>query len=159
VFNTNAFALNLNDLVRGAIQEGIRWAAQSEWRRLPASEIACIDQNLRQQGLSIDAIGNWGIEPSDPRLAQLRTSCRNKMVQPSSQLGPVYSSPYVVDGLALGSQIQFASQAYQRYRCGPSDKFPGFVWCHEEHMTKEKGKEITRSHSILHAQDGTAWYV
>jgi hypothetical protein len=156
VFSTNAFALNLNDLVRGAIQEGMRRAVLSEWRRLPASEIACIDQNLRQQGLSVDAIGSWGIEPSDPRLAQLRASCRNQFVQTPPQFG---STPYVVDGLALGDQVQFGSQAYQRYRCGPSDKFLGFVWCHEEHTTKEKGKEITRSHSILHAQDGTAWYV
>ena len=159
VLGSPSFALNLNDLVRGAIQEGVRQAALSEWRKLPAPEIACIDRNLHQQGLSIDAIGSWGIEPSDSRVAQLRASCRTQIVQNFSQSGSAQSSSYVVDGLALGGQVQFGSQAYQRYQCGPSDKFAGFTWCHEEHTTKERGNEITHSHSILHSQNGTAFYV
>jgi uncharacterized protein len=159
VLGSSSFALNLNDLIRGAIQEGVRQAVLSEWRKLPTSEIACIDRNLHQQGLSIDSIGSWGIEPSDPRLAQLRASCRKQFVQTPSQFGSAQQSPYIVDGLALGSQVQFGSQAYQRYQCGPSDKFSGFIWCHEEHKTKERGNEITHSHSILHSQDGTAFYV
>jgi hypothetical protein len=159
VLGSPSFALNLNALVRGAIQEGVRQAVLSEWRKLPALEIACIDRNLHQQGLSIDAIGSWGIEPSDSRLAQLRAGCRTQIVQNFSQSGSDQSSSYVVDGLALGGQVQFGSQAYQRYQCGPSDKFPGFTWCHEEHTTKERGNEITHSHSILHSQNGTAFYV
>jgi hypothetical protein len=158
VLGNSSFALNLNDLIRGAIHEGVRQAVLSEWRKLPAPEIACIDRNLHQQGLSIDAIGSWGIEPSDSRLAQLRTSCRTQNVQNFSQSGSAQPSSYVVDGLALGGQVQFGSQAYQRYKCGPSDKFPGFTWCHEEHTTK-RGNEITHSHSILHARNGTAFYV
>jgi hypothetical protein len=69
------------------------------------------------------------------------------------------ASPYVVDGLSLGTRFQSDNPAYQRYQCGPSDKFPGFTWCHEDHTTKQQGEEITRSHSILEDQNGTAWYV
>jgi clan AA aspartic protease (TIGR02281 family) len=69
------------------------------------------------------------------------------------------ASPYVVDGLALGTRFQSDNPAYQRYQCGPSGKIPEFTWCHEEHGTKQKREEITRSHSILEDQSGTAWYV
>jgi hypothetical protein len=73
---------------------------------------------------------------------------------------PVFAQNlYVVDGLPLGGPVQPNSQAYQRYQCGQSDKFPGLTWCHEEHTTNERGNEITLSHSILHSQEGTALYV
>jgi uncharacterized protein len=153
------FALNLNDLIQGAIQQGMRQEALFEWRKLPTPEIACIDQNLHQQGLSIDALANRGILPSNSRLAELRSDCRSQLAQSPQPAPAASSSPYVVDGLALGGQVQFGSQAYQRYQCGPSDKFPGFIWCHEEHAANERGNEITLSHSILHSQDGTAFYV
>ena len=68
-------------------------------------------------------------------------------------------SPYSVDGLALGAQVRFESQAYKQYSCSPSDKFPGFTWCHKEETKKEKHNEITFVSSILHAHDGTAWYL
>jgi len=68
-------------------------------------------------------------------------------------------SPYTVDGLALGTQVRFESEAYKQYTCSPSDKFPGFTWCHKEETKKEKRDEITLANSILHAKDGTAWYL
>ena len=68
-------------------------------------------------------------------------------------------SPYVVDGLALGSQVRFESEAYKQYTCNPSEKFPGFTWCHKEKTETTKRGEVTSSNSILHSQDGTAVYV
>jgi hypothetical protein len=85
------------------------------------------------------------LSPNDPR---------NKLVE-ILQPGLVAASPYRVDGLALGNQV--GQQTYQRYQCGPSDEFPGFISCNEEHTTR--GNEVTRSHSILQSQDGTAYYV
>jgi hypothetical protein len=69
----------------------------------------------------------------------------------------VAASPYVVDGLALGGQVKFGNEASQPYQCRPSDKFSGFIWCHEEHTTPDN--QVMRSHSILQSQDGTAYYV
>jgi TPR repeat protein len=69
------------------------------------------------------------------------------------------TSPYTVDGLALGARERLESEAYKQYSCSPSDKFPGFTWCHKEETKKEKHNEITSVSSILHAHDGTAWYL
>jgi hypothetical protein len=65
----------------------------------------------------------------------------------------------IFDGLALGGQVIFESQAYKQYQCNPSEKYPAFTWCHKEERNKEKGKEILSANSILHTGDGTAWYV
>jgi Sel1 repeat len=66
--------------------------------------------------------------------------------------------PYVVDGLALGGKVRFDSQAYWTYHCTPSDKFPGFTWCHKE-KTETADRGVCSSNSILHDHDGTAVYV
>jgi hypothetical protein len=91
-----------------------------------------------------------------PILALSPNDARNKLVE-ILQPSLVAASPFRVDGLALGNQVRFGQQAYQRYQCGPSDEFPGFISCNEEHKTR--GNEVTRSHSILQSQDGTAYYV
>jgi hypothetical protein len=94
----------------------------------------------------------WGA----PVLALNGNGLSNKYVE-IPQPTPVATSPYVVDGLALGAQAKSGNQPYQRYQCNPSDTFPGFISCNEEHTTP--GREVTRSHSILQSQDGAAYYV
>jgi hypothetical protein len=159
--STSAFAQNANDLInrfRGVVQGAIVHEAQFEWKKLPLNEIGCIDQALRQQNSSIDALINRGVLPSDPRLAQLRANCRGQVAQ-SPQPTTAQASPYVVDGLPLYGHVRFDSQAYQQYQCSPSDKFPGFTWCHKEKTEKTNRGEVILSNSILHTQDGTAVYV
>jgi len=39
---------------------------------------------------------------------------------------PATTSPYVVDGLALGARIDAGSPAYRGYQCSPSEQFPDF---------------------------------
>lgn len=68
-------------------------------------------------------------------------------------------SSYAVDGLALGGKVHPETEAYKQYRCGPSEAFPGFTWCHKEKKEKTKRGEVTSSTSILHSEDGTAVYV
>src|SRR6185312_7559768 len=50
--------------------------AQIEWRRLPPAELGCIDQRLRHQGSSVEALIRGGVKPSAARLVELRSSCR-----------------------------------------------------------------------------------
>jgi predicted aspartyl protease len=69
------------------------------------------------------------------------------------------TSPYTVDGLALGGHVHFESQAYRQFHCTPSEKFAGFTWCHKDNIEKTNRGEIASSNSILHSQDGTAVYV
>jgi len=91
-----------------------------------------------------------------PVLALNVNDLRNELVE-IPKASPAAASPYVVDGLALGDKVKSGSQPYERYQCSPSDQFPGFISCNEEHTTP--GKEVTRSHSILQSQDGAAYYV
>jgi hypothetical protein len=94
----------------------------------------------------------WGM----PALALNGNGLSSKFVE-IPQPTPVATSPYAVDGLALGAQAKSGNQPDQRYQCNPSDAFPGFISCNEEHTTA--GKEVTRAHSILQSQDGAVYYV
>jgi hypothetical protein len=162
---TNAYAQNANDFINifgGLVQMGIRQAAQSQWQRLSDNEVACIDQQLENRGMSVDAMIERGVAPGDPRLAQARSYCRNNrgnQTSQDSQTSGQSSSAYIVDGLALGDKVVFNSAAYNRYQCSPSEKFPGFTWCHKDETKKDRKTDITFSNSILHAKDGTAWYI
>jgi hypothetical protein len=143
--STSAVAQNVNDFLNffgGIVQQALTQAAQSEWRKLPPNEIGCIDQALRQDGASVDDLINRGVMPSDSRLSQLRSNCRDQAGQPPPSIN-AQSTQYVVDGLALYGHVQFQSQAYQQYRCGPSEKFPGFTWCHKEKTERTSRGDVT----------------
>jgi uncharacterized protein len=94
-----------------------------------------------------DAGGQYGDREAHGREAQ------------AQQLEPATSQPSVVDGLGLGGHVRFESEAYKQYQCTPSEKFPGFTWCHKEKTERMSGGEVTSTNSILHSQDGTAVYV
>jgi hypothetical protein len=118
---TSAYAQNASDFINifgGLVQMGIRQAAQSQWQRLASSEVACIDQQLENRGMSVEAMIERGVAPADPRLAQARSYCRNNrgnQTSQESQTSGQSSSPYVVDGLALGDKVVFNSAAYNKY--------------------------------------------
>jgi hypothetical protein len=77
---------------------------------------------------------------------------RNNLVKiPRSS--PVAVSRYLVDGLPLGGHVKSENLAHQ-YQCRPSDKFSGFIWCHEEHTTPDN--RVMRSHSIKTEQHITS---
>jgi hypothetical protein len=69
------------------------------------------------------------------------------------------TGPYGVDGLTLGSKVAFGSPAYREYRCVPSQKFEGFVWCTKTISDREGRGRFKAWFSILHAQDGAVVYV
>jgi len=98
---------------------------------------------------------------STPVLALLSVNdLRNKLLEiPQASLAA--ASRYAVDGLDLGDQVKFGSKPYQRYQCSPSDEFPGFLSCNEEHKTpvgdQYPDQEVTRSHSVLQSQEGAAY--
>ena len=50
--STAPFAQNANDFMQmfgGMMQQAMRQAAQSEWRRVSPSELSCLDQTLGQK--------------------------------------------------------------------------------------------------------------
>jgi hypothetical protein len=103
--NTHASAQNVNQLMNlfgGIMRSAITQATQSEW--------ACVDNQLRQRGSSIQALIEPVITPADGRVTDLRSFCRGP--QPSQAMRTeIPTSNYVVDGLALGGRVRFDSQA------------------------------------------------
>jgi hypothetical protein len=162
--STTAFAQNANDIVNifgGLIRSAVVQAALTEWRKIPNDEVSCVDQNLRQQGTSLQVAIQQGMTPSDPRIAGSRSACRNVVVQqPNPPTQNNYRpSVYVVDGLALGGQVKFDSEAYQSYNCMPSEQFEGFTWCQKKRDERVARGQFTSSYSILHSRNGAALYI
>jgi hypothetical protein len=89
----SAFAQNANDVMRlfgGIMQGAISQATQAEWRKLPQSELSCVDQTLRQRGSDLTDVIRQGITPSDARIADIRAACRSTIVQDTSSDTSIY---------------------------------------------------------------------
>jgi hypothetical protein len=70
--------------------------------------------------------------------------------------GPAVAEPkYAVDGLVLGTQLNFQSASYGEYGCSPSDQFDGLTWCQKT----PKIKSDTTTYSLLHSREGTIFYI
>jgi hypothetical protein len=78
------------DLFGAMVRSGVALATRSEWERLSTREVGCVDQTLRQRGSSINTIIRQGINPSDPRIVQIRASCRDQASVPAGQTGPSF---------------------------------------------------------------------
>lgn len=161
---TSAFAQNANDIVSifgGLIKSAIQQSTLTEWKKLPQSEVVCVDQSLRQQGSSLQAEIQHGITPTDPRIASSRSACLSQAAQQSNQQvrNATQLSTYVVDGLALGGQVKIDSEAYRSYKCAPSEQFEGFTWCQKKVDERVARGQFTSSYSILHSPTGAALYI
>ena len=74
---------------------------------------------------------------------------------------PGTTSPYVVDGLALGARVDAGSPAYRGYQCSPSGLFPDFTRCQRTQKQQEGGtrRVFEATSSTLHGPDGNAVYI
>jgi hypothetical protein len=75
---------------------------------------------------------------------------------PQAMAEPV---PYVVDGVAIGTQLNLNNAAYREYKCSPSDQFTGLTWCQKARTEKDRGKAYGAAYSLLHAPDGNVVYI
>ena len=41
----------------------------------------------------------------------------------------IAATEYAVDGLAVGTRLNFGNASYREYRCSPSNQFDGLTWC------------------------------
>ena len=157
-----AFTQSADDFLRAfgtVAKTSIVKATRTEWDKLPSSEARCINDALRQQGASVEALVERGVLPSNPRIASFRSNCRlnqgQQAPQPIAGLTPTYS----VEGVALGSLFQFKSSAYREYKCSPSDQFDGFTWCQKTRRVSAQRGFSETIYSILVSHDGTVVYV
>jgi hypothetical protein len=161
---SDALARNHRDVFNqfaGIPQSVVTKAVQAEWRKSPDAEITCVGQSLRPGGSSKSALIEQGIPRSDGGVAPERASCRIQMAQSIllAELTSAQTGPYGVDALTLGSKVAFGTAAYRQYRCVPSQKFEGFVWCTKTISDREGRGRFKEWFSILHAQDGAVVYV
>ncbi len=77
---THAVAQNFRDFMNifgGIMRSAVVQAAQAEWRKLNPAEISCVDQALRQRGISLQALIQNGITPSNNNsISEVLGSCR-----------------------------------------------------------------------------------
>jgi ribosomal protein L9 len=66
---------------------------------------------------------------------------------------------YAVDGLAVGTQLDFGSASYREYKCSPSDQFDGLTWCQKTRSDKERRRPHIAAYSLLHSRDGNVLYL
>ena len=66
---------------------------------------------------------------------------------------------YVVDGVAIGTQLNLNNAAYREYKCSPSNQFSGLTWCQKARTEKDRGKAYGAAYSLLHAPDGNVVYI
>jgi Superinfection immunity protein len=88
-----ARAQNPEDFFKGMgriVQSGIRAAIQAEWEKIPTTEVACIDQRLKEAGGSINSVVGQGIGPSDNRIAAIRNACHSPSALPNMLAGPSF---------------------------------------------------------------------
>jgi hypothetical protein len=88
-----ATAQSPNDIINlfgGLVRSGVAAAAQSAWQKVPSAEVACVDQQLRQRGSSINSVVQQGIGPSDTRVFDVRSSCRGQSQLQTARSGPSF---------------------------------------------------------------------
>ena len=71
----------------------------------------------------------------------------------------IAATEYAVDGVAVGTQLNFGSASYREYKCNPSDQFEGFVWCQKKRTDKERRRSYITAYSLLHSEDGNLSYI
>ena len=69
------------------------------------------------------------------------------------------SAQYTVDGIGIGTQLNFDSASYREYRCTPSEQFDGFTWCQKSRSDKDRRGSYGAGYSLLHSQAGNIAYV
>ena len=63
---------------------------------------------------------------------------------------PVYS----VTGVAVGTRVNFDSEDYQEYRCGPSEVFDGLTFCVKKTDDSDQRGTFVAYDGLLHSRDG-----
>src|SRR5215831_17352764 len=62
---------------------------------------------------------------------------------------------YAVDGLVLGTHLNFESASYGEYRCRASEQFDELTWCQKT----RRGRSDIAIYSLLHSREGSVLYI
>jgi hypothetical protein len=94
-----AAAQNVNSMINlfgGMMRAAVIEAAETEWRKVRPAELACIDDQLQNQGVSTEILAQQGIFPTDGRIAASRVFCaRAAMAIPTQVPTPPINQPAI----------------------------------------------------------------
>ena len=89
--------------------------SRTEWRKITPPELSCIEQRLRQQRSSVPTLIQRGILPSDSRLSNIRSTCRNQIAQEQQVTATVVQLPsQPIDGNARERDLAELRQTVER---------------------------------------------
>src|SRR5215468_8019892 len=71
----------------------------------------------------------------------------------------IAAAEYAVDGLAVGTQLNFTSASYREFKCTPSEQFDGLTWCQKTRTEIGRRGPYAAGYSILHSGEGNVFYV
>ena len=94
------------------VRNGPFQVAYSEWRRLPQSEVNCVDQWYRAQGSNLGSQIQRGIGPSSSTVAKVRAECRGQARAPGNPVSANTGS----QSLASASNAADRRQRIKRQR-------------------------------------------
>ena len=93
LISDTATAQNANSVINlfgGLMQSAMSQAARSAWEKIGREEASCVENSLRSQGTSLNALIQAGIGPTDQRVSELRATCRTVIVQTSTATRPSF---------------------------------------------------------------------
>ena len=131
---------NIGGILGIILNSALANQARQEWQSRPAADFTCLEAH----NISADQLAASGIGPNDPRVRRMFAQCARDAANqaPASiaaaQPTGLYSSNFVVDGLAVGAAVYPESPTYKAYKCHPSEEFPGFTWCATQHSLRGK---------------------
>jgi hypothetical protein len=98
--------------------------------------------------------------PYRPRAGVVAMKAKMAVLASAVLCGNATAEPakYAVDGLAVGTQLNFDDASYRQYRCSPSGQFDGLTWCQKTRSDREP-RGSTAIYSLLHSGDGIVLYV
>jgi hypothetical protein len=87
--NVNNMLNLFGGMMRSAVVEG----ARAEWRNVRPVELACIEDQLQQQGTSAEMLAQQGTFPNDGRVAGIRVLCARATMLPVQIPVPPVNQP------------------------------------------------------------------
>src|SRR5205823_14808646 len=99
--------------------------------------------SLATMSVIIDAVVyHWGAAAMKARIAVLASV----VLSGSATAAP---NQYAVEGVAVGTQLNFDSASYREYKCSPSQQFDGLTWCQKARANKDRRRPYTAAYSLL----------
>jgi tetratricopeptide (TPR) repeat protein len=97
VHQSAAQNVNVMNLFGGLMKAAIVEQARAQWRKISTAELACMEDQLQQRGLSSSSLAERGIFPTDGSIASIRTVCiraalTNSPAPPAVSMAPSAAS-------------------------------------------------------------------